>query len=150
LVLEHFQIRKANNSDLEKICAVEEVSFSYDPYPSFLIEKLIQDRQSMFLVLIESDGNLSGYCVAKVEDQRAHLISLAVVPSHRRSGVATVLVKALFSALVDRNVHEVTLEVRTDNDAAIRLYSRLGFARESTVERYYSNGSDGLRMKKRL
>ena len=148
MVLERFEIRKADNDDLEEICAIEEISFSQDLYPSFLIEKLIQDSHSIFLVLTDSNGNIRGYCVAKVENQRAHLVSLAVVPSHRRSGLATVLLKALFSALVDKDVREVTLEVRTDNSGAIELYSRFGFALESTVRQYYSDGSDGLRMKK--
>jgi ribosomal-protein-alanine N-acetyltransferase len=40
----------------------------------------------------------------------------------------------------------VTLEVRTDNDSAIRLYARKGFRPGKLLRGYYPDGTDARRM----
>ena len=43
-------------------------------------------------------------------------------------------------------LREVTLEVRTDNDSAIRLYARKGFRPGKLLRGYYPDGTDARRM----
>ena len=52
---------------------------------------------------------------------------LAVLPDHRRRGVATALLAAVEAQALRRGCCKLTLEVREDNPAAESLYRRLGF-----------------------
>lgn len=134
--------------DLAGICAVENASFSRDAYPSFLLEKLVLDPQAIFVVLADKAGRIIGYCVSKVNSTLSHLISVAVLPDHRRCGAASRMLKELLAASNQRGLQEVSLEVRTDNVPAIRLYRRFGFADVGVTPNYYSDGSAALRMRK--
>lgn len=143
-------VRPANISDLSGICEVEQTSFAYDAYPSFLLEKLISNSQSVSLVAIDQSGKIIGYSISNNEDTRSHLISLAVLPNYRRIGIATRMLKELTIILRNRGINEVRLEVRTDNNPAIQLYRRSDFADERIIREYYSDGSAALSMRKTL
>ena len=119
-----------------------------DPYPAFLIERLLNDENSLFYVATSEKDEILGYLVSKIEDHDAHLISLAVLPTERRSGAATGLLKELITVLRQMRIREIRLEVRPDNKAAIRLYSQLNFGEESIIPQYYSDGSPALLMRK--
>ncbi len=143
----NLQIRAANLNDLTEICEIEEASFSSDPYPEFLIRRLLNDKKSLFLVATRGN-EIVGYLVSRMEVGTAHLISLAVQPRERRSGTATQLVDKLSAALRKSGVREIRLEVRLDNKGAIELYARLRFREERVLPQYYSDGSPALLMRK--
>ena len=134
--------------DLQKICKIEDASFSYDPYPSFLLERLLKDQEALFYVVADQSEEIVGYLVSKIEGNNAHLISLAVLPTQRRSGAATRLMDALIASLRKRKIREIGLEVRLDNKAAIQLYAQFRFSEERIIPQYYSDGSAALLMRK--
>lgn len=143
----NFRIRAANTNDLMRICEIEDVSFSHDPYPAFLIQRLLNEENSLFYVATGEKDEVIGYLVSKIEDH-AHLISLAVLPTQRRLGVATRLLKELIVRLRQIGISEIRLEVRPDNNAAVQLYSQFRFREESVIPQYYSDGSPALFMRK--
>ena len=143
-----FSIRAASILDLPGICAVERASFATDAYPSFLLEKLILDPQTVFIILADQAERIIGYCVAKTDSTFSHLISVAVLPEHRRRGAASRMLNELLSASSQRGIQEVGLEVRTDNLPAIRLYRSFGFRDVNVTPNYYSDGSAALGMRK--
>jgi ribosomal-protein-alanine N-acetyltransferase len=136
-------------SDLEVLCEIENDSFA-EPYPRFLLRKLLREHASTFLVALNGAGVPVGYCVAAVNQKAAHLISIAVSSAQRRAGVGRGLVKALVERLAERGVGEIWLEVKTGNKEGISLYDKLGFVRESVIPSYYSDGSDALVMRRYL
>lgn len=150
IVSDCFKVRAAKISDLPSIYEVERASFLNDAYPSFLLEKLILCCNSVFFVLINQEERIVGYCVSKSEQTKSHLISLAVLPAYRGSGIVSLLVTELLVTLRKRAIEEVRLEVRTDNHPAIQLYQRLGFTKGSVIQGYYSDGSAAYQMRKIL
>ncbi len=72
------------------------------------------------------DGVIIGYLVCSRYDTVWHLMNVAVEPQRQRQGIATTLLERLFEQ-ADKPSEQYTLEVRTSNDAAIRLYERFGF-----------------------
>ena len=52
---------------------------------------------------------------------------LAVEESHRRRGIATLLLNRLFAAFKERGIDTVTLSVPADETGAKQLYDKLGF-----------------------
>lgn len=139
-----YTIRRASIADLYDVCMIEDESFD-DPYPRVLLAELLRKCPASF-VAVDVHGRVVGYCVSSMKAEEAHLISIAVLRSRRRIGIAKTLIDELKRFLSDRGVMTLFLEVRVDNGTAIRLYSRLGFRRVSIMERYYSNGASALKM----
>jgi len=78
------------------------------------------------------------------------IYSLAVSPPARGLGLAKALVQRAERAARRDGKHSVSLEVRADNAAARVLYARLGYVERARLPRYYEDGSDGLRLRRRL
>jgi len=149
-LVRNLRVRAANPDDLTKICEIEDASFLRDPYPAFLIQRLLNDENSLFLVATCEEDEIIGYLVSKIEDRAAHLISLAVLPAQRRLGAATQLLNELTEVLRQRSVREIKLEVRPDNRGAVELYAQFSFREESVIPQYYSDGSPALLMRKAI
>jgi ribosomal-protein-alanine N-acetyltransferase len=142
--LNPIHIRLALQRDLKGICRVEDASFA-EPYPHYLIVKLLQDCPGNFFVAEYPAGTILGYCVAAENGESAHLISIGVLREYRRQGVGRALIQKLLSNLNSR-VKELQLEVKEFNREAITLYEELGFKQINYVENYYEDGSAAVKM----
>ncbi|MGL5858950.1 MAG: ribosomal protein S18-alanine N-acetyltransferase [Angustibacter sp.] len=88
------------------------------------------------------DRVVAGYGGIAVQGGEADLMTLAVVPEHRGTGLGRTLLDALLHAAHERGARRMTLEVRADNASARRLYERAGFERLG-IRRGYYRGQDG-------
>ena len=145
--LESVRIRRATDKDLVRINLIEQESYRTSPYPKELLEKLLSDNNESFLVAEDKFNGIVGYCVSTSERQTAHLISIAVLPAHRRKGAGTRLMTTLVQYLRGKRIESLWLEVDQRNEDAIRLYKKLGFTKIMLLENYYSDGSDAVRMR---
>jgi [ribosomal protein S18]-alanine N-acetyltransferase len=78
-------------------------------------------------LLLDGDQNL------------CQLESIAVLPSNRRRGLATLLIRAILTWARESGAHHLSLEVRASNGAAIGLYRRLGLQEEGRRPGYYAD-----------
>ena len=143
------EIRPFLRRHLERVLTIENACFPREPYPRELFLELHSEYGRHFFVAKRS-RRIVGYAVASVEEGDAEIVSIAVLPEHRRAGVATALLRHIVSRLRRARVGRVTLMVRPDNLAAIRFYRGLGFRAAGRVVRYYEDHSDGLLMRMRL
>ena len=143
------EIRPFLRRHLERVLTIENACFPREAYPRELFLELHRDCGRHFFVARKS-RRIVGYAVASVGDQDAEIVSIAVLPDHRRAGVATALLRHILSRLPRARVGLLTLMVRTDNLAAIRFYRGFGFRAAGRIARYYEDRSDGLLMRKRL
>src|SRR5690606_28943772 len=99
------------------------------------------------LRLILADGYIAGYHL--VLDRRlsrwSRLYSIAVGWSVRGAGLGRQLLADAESRARARGRRGLRLEVRVDNEAAIRLYESAGYARGRRIRRYYDDGKDAWR-----
>ncbi len=92
-------------------------------------------------------GRLAGYMIISRYVDAWHVMNIAVDPEFRRRGIATALLERLFELTEDESRRGYTLEVRVSNDAAIKLYERLGFRSRGIRRGYYTdNREDALIM----
>ena len=82
--------------------------------------------------------------------KKGHVISLAVLPEHRRRGIARSLLSKVMKNITEYSVHEFYLEVRVSNKPAIDLYQSLGFKTARTIRGYYRDGEDALVMSRSI
>ena len=74
------------------------------------------------------------------------IVKLGVLLEFRRRGVGAALVREAL-ARVRRTGHaRAELYVRPDNDNALRLYKREGFARADVIQEFYGRGQPALRL----
>ena len=73
-----------------------------------------------------------------------HITAVAVDPSVRRRGHGKRLLSALLQQARQQGAIHATLEVGSNNLAAIALYANGGFQSAGTRFKYYSDGSDAL------
>lgn len=85
-------------------------------------------------------------CTWTILDE-AHIILMVVHPHYRRRGFGYGMLLKLLNLARDRGMKYATLEVRASNEAAIALYTKLGFTSVGKRPRYYANnGEDALVM----
>jgi [ribosomal protein S18]-alanine N-acetyltransferase len=88
-----------------------------------------------------------GYVGVILQTAEAHISTVAVHPAEHRRKLGTRLVATVLRAAVDAGATAATLEVRTTNLGAQRLYEGFGFAGIGVRPGYYAEtGEDGLIM----
>jgi ribosomal-protein-alanine N-acetyltransferase len=85
-----------------------------------------------------------GFITVRRAADEAEVLTMAVHPRHRRSGIGRLLLEAALRHLYAERVSEVFLEVDPDNDAALALYRRAGFEAVGERPDYYA-AQDGRR-----
>ena len=135
-------IRTFRRSDLDQVLAIEDDSFP-DPY-SRLTFRLLRRWVGEGFIVVEGGGIL-GYAVAETQGTRGHIISIAVSPKSRRSGVGAALLQELIRRL-GPDVRSLFLEVRAGNRAAIQMYEKFSFGKTEVRSRYYPDGEDAVVM----
>ncbi|HZY46563.1 MAG TPA: ribosomal protein S18-alanine N-acetyltransferase [Candidatus Bathyarchaeia archaeon] len=138
------EVREVEQEDIEQVSRIEQASFK-DPYPSYFLSQLARDNPDTFLVLT-LDNEIVGYGVIDHWEDHDHLISIAIDPGHRMKGLGEKLLKDLEERR--SKGRDLKLEVRQSNQAAIRLYAKMGFVKTGIVEGYYTDGEDAILMEK--
>jgi ribosomal-protein-alanine N-acetyltransferase len=94
------------------------------------------------------DGaEVTGYAGARWAGDVGDVMTVAVHPARRRRGTGGQLVASLMVEASQRRVHELVLEVRDGNAAAVALYAGHGFVAVGRRRGYYGPGIDGLLMR---
>jgi len=94
---------------------------------------------------IEAEIGLSAMIVLQVTPDTAEILTIGVVPHHRRRGLASDLLRASRTLLGQRGVAQLLLDVAADNSAAINFYKAQGFTQDNIRKSYYKR-LDGSRI----
>ncbi len=115
--------------------------FGNDAWPAESYAAELADTELRHYLAIESEaGELLGWGGVMVVGDTAQILTIGVVPSARRRGLATDLLHGLLAEARRRGARECFLEVREDNEAARAFYDREGFRRSRLRRGYYDNG----------
>jgi ribosomal-protein-alanine N-acetyltransferase len=129
-------IRRLTLDDLEAVVAMEAAN-----QPSPWSEGVFRDElaaENRLYFAADEDGVVGFGGVMLVGDE-AHVTNLLVDPEWRRRGIGLELMRALIDEAVAEGARHITLEVRSENDAARRLYARLGLAPVGLRKGYYGD-----------
>lgn len=119
-----------------QVAALEKECFSM-PWSENAITAELSNPLSLWIVAVDGD-TVAGYVGSQSVMGEADMMNLAVLPAYRRSGVGKALVLELITKLKENDVFSLTLEVRASNEAAIGLYTDLGFTQVGRRPNYYS------------
>jgi ribosomal-protein-alanine N-acetyltransferase len=141
------EYRKLKLRDLNSIEEIERSSYP-TPWSRSMFAGELAKPSSICLGAVDTERNeLVGYLIISRYVDAWHVMNVAVAEPYRRRGVASGLMERLFEETARDNRRGYTLEVRVSNEAAIRLYERLGFKARGIRRGYYTdNREDALIM----
>ncbi len=140
-------IRTARETDLVEIVALERVVAEAPHWPEAEYAAMLGQDQSVdgllkrCLLVAEAEDQLLGFAVGKMIGSSyegiTELESIVVDKAVRRQGVGKALCDSLVAWSRQQGVLALELEVRTGNNAAMILYSSLGFKITGSRRGYY-------------
>jgi ribosomal-protein-alanine N-acetyltransferase len=155
-----FKMREFAVNDLRSVTNINRVCLP-ENYTDFFFTDLYRRFPQTFIVA-EENGEVVGYIMCRIEVglsnfglggllKKGHVVSVAVMPEHRRKGIAETIVKTAMEKMqTSYSAKQCYLEVRVSNESAIRLYKKLGFEVTRTVHGYYADGEDAYVMSRKL
>ena len=132
--------------DLPGILKLEGELFPGDSWPleEFLYE--FDQNPFSFLFVEEEEGVILGYLDYWILYENAQLCNIAVRKEAQRKGIGRKLLNYCIEQVSDAGCEFLSLEVRTSNLPAIRLYESFGFIDAAVRKNYYENGEDARLM----
>ncbi|MGC9222436.1 MAG: ribosomal protein S18-alanine N-acetyltransferase [Terracidiphilus sp.] len=134
-------IRRMTAADLAQTQAIA-ARLAEAPHwqPSAYLSAIDPDAAPRRIALVAADrqsGSILAVAVASILLPEAELETIAVAPECQRRGIGRQILTALMDELKAAGVHELLLEVRSSNLAAIALYHALGFVPCGLRPSYY-------------
>lgn len=154
-----FTLRTFKPADLERVMHINQVCLP-ENYTNLFFMNLHKRFPATFIVA-EENGKVVGYIMCRVETglsnfgllgiaRKAHVISIAVLPTHQRRGIGHALVQEAMRNMPLYKARECYLEVRASNTPAIGLYKKMGFDILRRIRGYYIDGENAYLMARKL
>ena len=145
------EIRQMTTADLSAVLEIEKALFPIDAWTDALfLAELAEVSISRDVSVAILDSQLVGYASFRYVGKQGDVNTVAVASDQQGKGIGTALMDWLESQAVLRNVREIFLEVRSDNEAAIKMYATRGYERIYIRRNYYGNTIDANIMRKRV
>jgi ribosomal-protein-alanine N-acetyltransferase len=136
--MEGMVVERAWESDLDAVAALEADAFT-NPWTREMLERELRQSEVARVYVLRLPGqSVAAFCTCWVVYDELHINTIAVDRNRRRQGLATALMRYVLEDAARGGAARATLEVRRSNDAAQRLYERLGFKLSAVRHRYYT------------
>ncbi|MFG1921096.1 GNAT family N-acetyltransferase [Cryptosporangium sp. NPDC048952] len=148
---DHF-IRGYRIEDAPAVHKIEQECFDGDRYPLFLIIQLGEIFTNSFLIAGRGTA-VVGYAIAVPDGNRVAcgwILSIAVLPEHRRIGIGNQLLAVAEEHLRSRGCTEARTTVRPGNIPSQCLFRRRGYLQSSSMSDYFGPGEHRLLLAARL
>jgi ribosomal-protein-alanine N-acetyltransferase len=132
-------IRHVGPTHAAVLAAMHGAAFPKDAWGAGAFQ--IQLEMHSVIGLLDSRG---GFALLRVMADEAEVLTIGVVPSMRRQGIARALLDASMKEARGLGVLTMFLEVGVRNQAARALYEATGFKEVGRRRRYYASGEDAL------
>ncbi len=152
-------LRRFTTMDLEKVMEINKTCLP-ENYNTYFFLEIFKNCPEAF-VLAEAKSIIIGYVMCRLESgfsdfsrikpvRKGHVVSIAINPNYRRTGIARALMLSAMSSLTSYGSSEAFCEVRVSNEPALALYKKLGFTIRKRISRYYYDGEDSFVMARPL
>lgn len=135
-----FQLRLMEESHLDQVAEIEKRIFS-EPWSRKGFADSLRSPDTCYVAAVVS-GRVAGYCGFLQSFDEADITNMAVDEPYRGIGVGKRMLEELMKRGKSRGVSRFTLEVRVSNEAAIRLYEKLGFFTVGVRKNFYSKPTE--------
>lgn len=137
-------LREVRWQDLEVLAALEAELFGDEAWSLASWWGELAGRPRREYLLAEDDEGIAGYAGLDHGGEVSDVMTIAVVPRARGTGLGRRLLEDLVSRSRTAGADRLLLEVRADNEAARGLYTARGFTEVQTRRGYYPGRVDAL------
>lgn len=139
-------------TDIPRCVEIERALFAGDDPWSAQAFRAELRSGAYYLGVYDRDGTLWGYgglaVLGRPGDHEAEIHTIGIAAEEQGNGYGHILLDMLL-AKADEADAPVFLEVRTDNETALKLYGSRGFAQVGLRKRYYHpSGADAYTMRR--
>jgi len=136
-------IRRLARDQAGDCAALHAMSFAH-PWTQAEFESLIDAREVLSHGAFDDPTHkLFGMILSRIAVDEAEILTIAVDPAVRQSGLGTKLLSRQIAELAAQRVKVLFLEVDENNTAARALYMRLGFKTVGERKAYYRTADGG-------
>ena len=102
-------------------------------------------------IVAEKHHKIIGFIVGlPINNQTAKILMLSIIESQRRQNIGSELLKEFIIETTLNNLKKIELEVRIDNNKAIKFYQKNGFKIIEKIKNFYQNQEDAYTMRKTI
>lgn len=131
----NWQIEEMKAEDIGEVAAIERQIFSM-PWSEQGFLSSLQSEDTLYLV-VRKENRIIGYCGLLQSFDEADITNVAVSADVRNCGAGFAMLSELMARGKKRGIARFTLEVRAGNNAALRLYEKLGFEAVGIRKNFY-------------
>jgi len=146
-------IHQATVDDLEALYRIERECFTVEAFTKEQIVYFLENTNAVSLIAQVND-EIAGFIIGLIHEygktRTGHVYTIDVAVKYRRMGVGVRLLEELERIFIRRRVTVCYLEARLDNVAARELYRKHGYTEVERLKDYYSRGTHGVRLVKKL
>lgn len=128
------RLRPMVRADVPEVIAIERAAYPFPWTEGILYDCLRVGYQCWVL---ERGGRIEGYGIMSHGAGEAHILNLCIRPAAQRQGLGERLLRHIMAEARRHDADTLLLEVRPSNEAALRLYGKLGFSQVGQRPDYY-------------
>ncbi len=145
------EIRPMTKADVPAVKIIEDDLFPIDAWTeSLFLDELAQVLLSREVAVAVNADLIVGYASFRYVGKQGDINTVAVSRSAQGKGIGTMLMDWLEAQAEKYKVREIFLEVRSDNEAAIAMYTARDYQRIDIRRNYYGNTIDAIIMRKKV
>lgn len=132
-------VRPMTSEDIKSVAEIENECFSMPWSEQAFKEELVFEGAYTFVA--EYDSKVVGFINGRLVIDGFFINNIAVTESARQNNIGFMLIEYTHSVIKDRVLFS-TLEVRTSNNPAIRLYTKSGYERIGVRRNFYEKPTE--------
>ena len=102
-------------------------------------------------IVAEIAHKIIGFIIGvKINLENVKLLMLSISEDHRKQKIGSMLLTRLINEIKIEHVQHIDLEVRIDNEKAIKFYQKHGFKISQKIIEFYQDSEDAYTMSKNL
>ncbi len=133
-----FTIHQAERPDLQQCADIHATSFSSAWGDGELATML--NQKNTYCLVAKPDGTenlIAGFLMYRILVSEAEILTIAIDPKFRKTGLGAALLEEMTRNCLGERLEEIFLEVEGSNEAALKLYKKLGFKKVGERRGYY-------------
>ena len=127
-------------ADIDGVLEISSLSFKTPWSKESYIQELSNSLANY--IVAKCDNKIVGFVGTWIIIDEAHITNIAVHPDFRRNNIASTLLDALIELTKNAKCNAYTLEVRSSNIPAQKLYKKYGFVEQGIRKNYYQDNKE--------
>lgn len=137
--------------DIPVVVGMEKEIYPESPWSAAQFREELSGVPKTRKYVVALDGiQIIGYGGIAIAGDIADIHTLTVIPSHRRRGIASHMLKELEKWAIEKGIFTFMLEMREGNVEAQPLYEKYGYSLISRRDNYYAPSIHALIMRKEV